>query len=71
METLKQYVERCYDNDYSNLSNELRELAMDYAMVRLQTSVDRGTINSKSPDYVYLLQLVANAIDRLGKQNTL
>ena len=58
METLKQYVERCYDNDYSNLSNELRELAMDYAMVRLQTSVDRCTINSKSPDYVYLLQLV-------------
>lgn len=39
--------------------------------LRFQTSVDRGTINSKSPDYIYLLQLVANAIDRLGKQNTL
>lgn len=71
METLKQYLERCYDNDYTTLSNEIRNIALDYAMVRLQLSVDKGIINAKSPDYVYLLQLVADAIDRMGEQNNL
>lgn len=71
METLKQYLERCYGNDYTSLSNEIRNIAIDYAIVRLQLSVDKGTINAKSPDYVYLLQLVADAIDRMGEQNNL
>lgn len=71
METLKQYLERCYGNDYTSLSNEIRNIALDYAMVRLQLSVDNGAVNAKSPDYIYLLQLVADAIDRMGQQNNL
>lgn len=64
-------MERCYDNDYTNLSNELRELAFDYAMVRLQIAAEKGTVNTKSADFVYLLQLVANAVDRIGQQGSL
>lgn len=69
METLKQHLERCYDDDYRSLSNEIRNIALEFAMIALKTMIkgDKTRIPEKIADYVYLLRLVADAIDRIGK----
>lgn len=69
METLKQHFEVCYNNNYASLSNEIRDIAMHYASVCLQISAEKGITHEKSSHYVYVLQLIADEIDRIGKES--
>lgn len=66
METLKQHLEKCYNNDYASLSNEVRNIALHYAKICLQLAAEKGTTHVKSSHYVYLLQLIAEEIERIG-----
>lgn len=70
METLKQHLEICYNNDYTSLSTEVRNIALHYAQICLQHASEKGMTHAKSSHYVYLLQLIAEEIDRIGQNTT-
>lgn len=66
MESLKQHLEQCYNNDYTGLSTELRNIALEYARLSLDSAHEKGVTNDKTSQNVHLLQLIAEEIDRLG-----
>lgn len=68
METLKEYFEKNYDNDYVKLANTVRDIALDYAKICLQMSLEGKKINDKAVEHVYILQLIAEAIENMREQ---
>lgn len=69
MESLKQHLEQCYNNDYTGLSTEVRNIAIEYARLSLDRASEKGIINEKASQNVHLLQLIADEIDRLDNHN--
>lgn len=67
MESLKQHLEQCYNNDYTGLSTEVREIALEYSRLCLLFSQENGLIHENAAQHIHLLQLLAAEIDRLGK----
>lgn len=69
MESLKQHLEQCYNGDYTGLSTEVRNIAIEYARLSLDSAAEKGVINEKASQNVHLLQLIADEIDRLDNHN--
>lgn len=68
MESLKQHLKDCYNNDYTGLSIEVREIAIEYARLCLLFSQqENGLIHENAAQHIHLLQLLAAEIDRFGK----
>lgn len=71
METLEEYFEQYYNKDYVKLANTIRQIALDYAKICLYQSLQGKEVNEKAPEYIYILQLLADAIEQMKEQQTI